>query len=221
MDGKRRLRDIVIRRSWEELDSLRVRPKKLLRRLMPMLYDAEALARGRAAEAIGRVVKRACAEDPKWAREFVLRLFWSLNEESGSVGWGAPLALGEIAAHCPDLMRPFHPCVIAMLAAEGDPMGALQAAGRIGEFAADLRNEAIQRVSALTHHGDADVRACAAWALGRMRAIDAREPLADLLSDSAPGSVFDNGEFRRATVADFAAEALKLLDASGLPSSRS
>jgi len=205
---KHRLREIVLRREWPELNDVRMRPKKVLRGLVALLYDPDESVRARAAEAVGHVAKRVGAEDPEWVRQLILRLFWSLNEESGSIGWGAALALGEIGASVPEIMRAFQPCVMAMLGAEGDPIGALQAAGRIADFSPDLREDAMGRAAALLRDESADVRAHAAWALGRMKAGEARDQLEKLVHDPHPAAILENGERRHATVGDFACEAL-------------
>jgi len=52
---------------------------------------------------LGVAVSRLALADREAAREIIRRLMWSLNEESGSIGWGAPETMGAILAMSPAL----------------------------------------------------------------------------------------------------------------------
>jgi len=52
----------------------------------------------RAVEAIAEVTARLAETDMEGARVIMRRLMWSLNDESGGIGWGAPEAMGAILA---------------------------------------------------------------------------------------------------------------------------
>ncbi len=75
--------------------------------LLRALYGEELQTRWRAAEALGAVVAEMAQGDAESAREIMRRLLWSLNEESGSMGWGAPEAMAEILRQSPHLREEF------------------------------------------------------------------------------------------------------------------
>jgi hypothetical protein len=45
---------------------------------------------------MGEVMAHLADKDMESARVIMRRLMWSLNDESGGIGWGAPEAMGEI-----------------------------------------------------------------------------------------------------------------------------
>ncbi len=53
------------------------------------------------------------------ARMIMRRLVWSLNEESGWIGWGSAEAMGEIMARNKKLADEFHKFLISYIS-EGD-----------------------------------------------------------------------------------------------------
>ncbi|MBT4512147.1 MAG: hypothetical protein HOC20_08070, partial [Chloroflexi bacterium] len=40
-------------------------------------------------------------------REYIRRLFWALNDESGGIGWNAPQTIAEIIVLIPELVDPY------------------------------------------------------------------------------------------------------------------
>lgn len=52
----------------------------------------------------GKLVKRINSENVEKSRIIMRRFLWSLNDESGGIGWGAPEAMGEIM-YSNDIMR--------------------------------------------------------------------------------------------------------------------
>lgn len=56
-----------------------------------------------AAYGLGMAVSRLARTEMESARVIMRRLMWSLNEESGNLGWGVPEAMGAILAMSPAL----------------------------------------------------------------------------------------------------------------------
>ena len=50
------------------------------------------------------------------------RLIWSLNDESGGIGWGAPEAMGEILARSEKLSCEFYCILLAYIREDGTPL---------------------------------------------------------------------------------------------------
>ena len=100
-------KDIVIalleERKLDDLAELVVRKRSTLRYLNRLLYDPVALIRWRAIEGMGVVADRLAGEDPEAVRIILRNLLWSINDESGGIGWSAPECIGEIIYRRPEL----------------------------------------------------------------------------------------------------------------------
>ncbi len=63
--------------------------------------------RWQAAFGLGRALALLAQNDMERARVIVRRFMWSLNEESGNIGWGIPEAMGCILAESPALAEEY------------------------------------------------------------------------------------------------------------------
>lgn len=63
--------------------------------LFPLLCRTEPYLRWRAVSCMGKSVARLAEEDLEAARVVMRRFLWSLNDESGGIGWGAPESMAE------------------------------------------------------------------------------------------------------------------------------
>ena len=72
--------------------SLLDKKQGVIARLNRLLFDSDELIQWRAAEALGWVAR----EDPFVLEKIIGRLMYTLNDDSGSIGWFTPQALGEI-----------------------------------------------------------------------------------------------------------------------------
>jgi hypothetical protein len=75
------------------------------RRYLKALYSPVDRERFQAALDLGGYAEELWSDNPSSVRELLRRLSWSLNEESGATGWGAPEAIGEIAARIPEMEK--------------------------------------------------------------------------------------------------------------------
>jgi len=75
--------------------------------LLSSLLSPAPLVRWRAATALGRSVARMAGERLEDGRNVMRRFMWSLNEESGAIGWGVPEAMAETLAHSEPLAVEF------------------------------------------------------------------------------------------------------------------
>jgi hypothetical protein len=73
-------------------------PQKLVSSLFSALFSTRDTIHWHAVSCMGEAVSQLAAERMETARIVVRRLMWSLNDESGGIGWGAPEAMGEILA---------------------------------------------------------------------------------------------------------------------------
>jgi hypothetical protein len=148
------------------------------------------------------------------------RLMWSLNDESGSIGWGAPETLAEIMAEHEGLAGEYGQILVSYMRPEGCYLefpalqrGLMWGMGRLAE----VRPGLLREVDAPAHlppyldSGDREVRGLAARALGLLRVETARGKLASMAGDTAEFILYDRGELATVTVGGLAAAALALI----------
>ena len=66
--------------------------------LFSFLCHHDQKIKWRAVTAMGMVISNLAEKEMESARVIMRRLMWSLNDESGGIGWGAPEAMAEIIA---------------------------------------------------------------------------------------------------------------------------
>ena len=95
---KKRLYDILSANNWEsffdEINSYS--PRQVINPLISFFCNNDMIIKQRAIITIGKVVQVLADENMESARIVMRRLMWSLNDESGGIGWGAPEAMAEI-----------------------------------------------------------------------------------------------------------------------------
>ncbi len=144
--------------------------------LMSLTGRAEPHLRGPALDALAPVAARLAAEGRLEAlRERLRRLNWSLNSESGGIGWGAAEAYAQILAGAPVLMEEFAPLAVAWLDPAGHPAeepgllsGALAGLDRLARLRPDLLVRAAGFLGPHLGHADPAVRDLAGRLAGRL-----------------------------------------------------
>lgn len=101
----------------------RIPPQAAHRALLAFLSSADQTLRSRSARALGLLVAQRAVSDLEGAREIVRRLLWSLNDESGGIGWGAPEALAHILARSDRLCEEFTAVFVSYLREDGNFLG--------------------------------------------------------------------------------------------------
>ena len=175
--------------------------------LLQFLYDPEDLLQWRALEGLGCLAEA----HPEQVRKLISRLLWLLNEDSGSFGWGAAAALGEIGRHRLAGVQEIIPMFCGLLEEEFSRAPMLWGIGRLAEVNPDQLNEVLPRIVIFLTSTEAQVRALTAWALGKAGDAAGAGDLQALLSDDRPVAIYDRGELRQTTVAQVAREALASL----------
>ncbi len=95
-------------------------PQKLLGPLYISLLSHNKTVKWNAVTAVGQAVDELARQDLEQARIAMRRLIWTLNDESGGIGWGSPECMGEIMACNPDLAQEFHRILFSYLAPRDD-----------------------------------------------------------------------------------------------------
>jgi hypothetical protein len=180
------------RRTGEDIpaDLQRHSVRRLINPLLSFLYSPVPLVKWRAVTAIGCLVAGLADQDLESARIIMRRLMWSLNDESGGIGWGAPESMGEIMARHPRLAREFHAILISYLAPdknylehEGLQPGLLWGIGRLARVRKSLVTAAEKLLPPYLTSPDTDIRGHAAWAAAALDSEVLRPVLKQLGDD--------------------------------------
>ena len=73
--------------------------RKVVNPLFTYIQSVDDPVRSRAIASMGQVVATLANDNMESARIIMRRLMWSLNDESGGIGWGAPEAMGQSHRH--------------------------------------------------------------------------------------------------------------------------
>ena len=198
--------------------------KDLVNPIFSALSRPEEVVRWHAISVFGQVVPRLADQDMEAARIVMRRFLWSLNDESGGIGWGAPEAMAEIMLHHDRLADEYLHMLISYLRPDGPlehqdgnflelpslQCGLLWGIGRLAE----------RRAATLTSRGvvadllpylqseDGGVRGLAVWSLGQLQAVVGRDTLQPLATDSSQVRLYQQGQIQVFSVAELVKKAL-------------
>lgn len=184
--------------------------RRAVRALVSLLYDPDELLRWRAVSALGHLA----GAHPDLAQPLVKRLYWSLNDESGGIGWMSAPALGEMGRRAPRLLS--H-CIRPLVRYLDEPFllaGALWAIGRLAPAYPAETREVVPEVALCCASADPAVRAQAAHALGEIGDGRAESALAGLADDERPARLYAGGQLVTKQVREWAGDALARLRAA-------
>ncbi len=197
-----------------------VPPKKVVQPLIQTFYKTDSLQRWHAVTAFGSGMNRIAGAEMEDARIIMRRLMWSLNDESGGIGWGAPEAMAEAMANNAVLAEEYSRILLSYIWEEGNYLeylplrrGALWGLMRLAQSRPDIFNEidCARLVKDYLKDNDAESRALAALALGFAGKKEFCDEIANMLSDRRMFKLYLDMELREISVADAAAMALEKL----------
>lgn len=208
------------------LSDIQVFPaKEVVNVLFSAICQVDELLRWHGISAMGVMVTRLADADLEEGRIIMRRLLWSLNDESGGIGWGAPESMAEIMHHHEKLSLEYIHMLISYARPDGQELeqdgnyleyeilqrGLLWGFDRLCERRLGLLVEKGLPGDILPYlrSGDHVVRGLAARLCGRLSIGSARDALQLLLADHAVITFYQEGEFLERTVGDFAGTALK------------
>ncbi len=172
--------------------------------LMQFIYDPSDLLHWLALEGLGYVA----GSHPDQVQKLINRLLYLLNEDSGSTGWGAAAALGEIGRHQISLVKEIIPMFVGFLEEPFSQGPMLWGVGRLAEVHRELLEEVLPVIVLFLTNSEPQLRALAAWALGKGRYRPATDAIRALIGDDHVVQLYDQGELRSTTVGQVAREAL-------------
>ena len=216
---KSRIGQLLGQDNFEDaLETIRRMPgRQAVNPLFSFLYSGEEIIRWRAVTAMGAVVGHLADTAIESARVVMRRFMWSLNDESGGIGWGAPEAMGEIMAGHDKLAEEYGHMLVAYMREDGFYLelpqlqqGLMWGLARLTMAKPDLlkaKNVVAYLLPYLDSH-DSTVRGLAAWTLGLLHAGEAVSYLERLANDPAQVTIFLNRTFVPDTVGSLAHKAL-------------
>jgi hypothetical protein len=179
--------------------------------LFMALCDPGERIRWYAVSCFGDLVAAMAEEEAESARIIMRRFLWTLNDESGGIGWGAPEAMAQIMCKSTLLREEYIHMLISYMREDGDelfqdgnylelPMiqrGLLWGVGTLCHafpeemkrrgLSADLRN--------YVQAEDMQVRRLALWALSGLDEPCSEEFLKSLKADESVLSIYADGVF--------------------------
>ena len=146
--------------------------KHILSQLTALTYDPDSNINIHAIRATGLAAKIIAERNPEYVRNYLLRLFWLVNDESGGIGWKAPELIGEILHNCPQFNQ-FFPMLISLLALDEEDaprfrIGTLWAIGRVAQVARQAMLPALRQVRAYTSYQETGTRKMAVWCVQQL-----------------------------------------------------
>jgi hypothetical protein len=153
--------------------------------------------------ALGLVVNRMAENNLESARNIMRRLMWSLNDESGGIGWGSAETMGEIMALNETLAREFH-CILLSYAQEnGNPLenpllerGVLWGIGRLAQARPERVEGCGCHLLPYLRSQDPIHRGHALWALAFINEPVPTEILEPLLEDVSEIELYEDERLR-------------------------
>ena len=193
----------------------RLPAREVISPLFSFFYSMDELTKWRAVTAVGAVVSELARTDMEYARVAMRRLIWSLNDESGGIGWGSAEALGEIMARRKELADEYAHLLLSYARKDGNfienellQRGVLWGLGRLAQAYPRLLKEADIFIPPYLKSTDSIVRGSAVKLSGILCLGTARESLDRLTADHTPFRLYCNGGMVTHHINRIAAEAL-------------
>lgn len=219
-ETKRLVLDLLAGDGWEAgLDGLAELGQQAVAPLFSALCNPKPLVRWRAVTGFGAVVAALAAKTPEKARVVMRRFIWSLNDESGGIGWGAPEAMAEIMTQSPLMATEYHNHVLAYIHEdhcrpdcylEHAPLrrGAMWGVARLAQVRPELAQAARPDLLCALDDCDGAIRGLAAWASGLLDCTSALPRLEAMLADPSAIELYRDRVLTETTAGALALEAV-------------
>ena len=90
-------------------------PQRAISPLFSALYSTSRILRWHAVTCFGIAASELAREKTEQVRVVLRRCTWSLNDESGGIGWGAPEAMAEILSCVPSMAEEYASILISFV----------------------------------------------------------------------------------------------------------
>ncbi|MFZ5776257.1 MAG: DVU0298 family protein [Thermodesulfobacteriota bacterium] len=192
-------------------------PETLLNALFSGICHADERIHWNAVVGMGVTVARLAEQEMEAARIVMRRFMWSLNDESGGIGWGAPEAMAECLARHEGLALEYTHILVSFMREDGFYLelpalqrGLMWGMARMAGSRPDLLRkwQAPRYLLPYLDSEDPTVRGLAGLSLALLDQTGTAGPLVRLLDDHAQLPFFHQGAITTVTVADLLQRAL-------------
>jgi hypothetical protein len=201
--------------------------KDVVNALFSGICHSNELVRWHAVSCMGTVVARLADQDMEEGRMVMRRLLWSLNDESGGIGWGAPETMAEIMSCHAGLAREYIHMLISYMREDGEEIwqdgnyleheslqqGLMWGAGRLARSRRQLVLEKGMAPDLPPYLDSPDpiVRALAARAMGILGVAERLDRLKELTGDDHPVRLYADGVITTLSAGELVSRALQEL----------
>jgi hypothetical protein len=196
----------------------RLPPRQIINPLLSFLQSGNEKLKWGAVKAMGVVVSQLADRDLEAARVIMRRLMWSLNDESGGIGWGSPEAMGEILATHGELAREYAHILLSYARQDGNYLeyealqrGLLWGIGRLSEKRPELVRGAAASLLPYLASQDGVIRGLSARIMGLLQIKEAQLELRKLTGDESELFILLENNLTVLRVKDLAEEALRAI----------
>jgi hypothetical protein len=181
-----------------------------------------------AVSCMGEAVARLAEMEMEEARIVMRRFLWSLNDESGGIGWGAPESIAEVMCRHAGLAEEYVHMLISYMREDGSEIcqdgnyiehpllqrGLLWGVARLSGCRPRLLIDkgAGADIPPYLHAEDAATRGLAALAVGNLYLTATEAVLRGLVADTASLTLYREGFFQPTTVGELAQSALERMN---------
>jgi hypothetical protein len=202
--------NLLMKRDFESLIELCEKNRQYWQEVRFRLYDLDERLRWPAIETVAKVMKNwwDSGKEEK-VRIYIRTLFWSMNDESGGIGWSSPQTVAEIIVNNPVLIDPYGSMMIAHCIDE--PLllkGCFWGIGRMGGLIRESIKFFQDKILEVLSNDDVEVLGIAAWAMGEAGFALAAPFLEKLRFRSEPVTIYMDGIFYEKPLGEWIKEAL-------------
>ncbi len=175
---------------------------------------------------LGWIVPSIAEKDLEAGRIVMRRFLWSLNDESGGIGWGVPEAMAEVMCNSHPLRKEYLHMLISYMREDGEglfedgnflelPLLQRGLLWGIGRLCQDHRNEMIEQrivadVSSYLESSDLHVIGLAIWCLGLLGVRSGLEKIKHFQHCNEELCLFLNKQIKHISVAELVQRALTM-----------
>ncbi len=212
------IKDDDFEKIWQTLDGWTV--KFTISPLLSLIYQVDEVVKYRAVVLLGRIMNKLANEDMEAARVVMRRILWSLNEESGGIGWGMPEALGEIMAINRPIAQEYGHMLVAYMREEcylelpALQRGLMWGIGRLAtsypQKILDFDGDGYMQM--YLESDDLEVVGLASRNFGILKISEAAYWIKQFADEDAEVRVFEDGVFVNTTVGQLARDAVSMIE---------
>lgn len=213
---KQQVDALLMQKDYDRVLDLCQADKHAWKALRTNLYATDEHLYWPSIDAIARLMQRWWqAGREEQVQEYIRGLFWSLNDESGGIGWNSPQTIAEIIVMIPELIEPYGGMIIHCTMEESLLVqSGLWAIGRLGRRI-EPAMKSFKDIVLATFEGDnPQTLGLAAWAMGEVSYAPALPLLESLKDREEPVQIYIDGDFCQKTIGEWSQEAIAKITSS-------